>query len=274
MAAILFGAAPALCAAPVPVAACAARVYLTLDTGNMSHAEPIAATLNRHQVRATFFLANERTPRGDFALDASWSDYWKARVAEGHAFGTHTWRHGRLLRDEADGVRYRPQFGADAGRTLLLGPEQFCEELRRVGAAFEKHTGQALDALWRAPGGHTTANALRAAQSCGFAHVHWAPAGFLGDELSSEQYPNDHLLKQALRDIRDGDVLIAHLGIWSRKEPFAPMLDPLIADLKRRGFCFRTLTDHPRYVARAPVPLFLPATTPLSERRGGGAVKK
>jgi peptidoglycan-N-acetylmuramic acid deacetylase len=40
---------------------------------------------------------------------------------------------------------------------------------------------------------------------------------------------------------------MAHLGIWSRADPFAPMLDPLIAGLKQRGFCFRTLRDHPAY---------------------------
>jgi peptidoglycan/xylan/chitin deacetylase (PgdA/CDA1 family) len=259
--ALLVGATPVPAAAP----ACSARVYLTLDTGNMSQAEAIAATLKRHDVRATFFLANERTTRGDNALDASWSDYWKSRVAEGHAFGTHTWRHGRLVRDETNGaIRYRPQFGADTGRTLLLTAEQFCEELL---------LGRPLNAVWRAPGGRTTANALRAAKSCGFSHVHWAPAGFLGDELASEQYPNDRLLSQALRDIRDGDILMAHLGIWSRKDPFAPMLDPLIAELKRRGFCFRPLTDHPRYSAQGSAPLFLPATQSSRTRvaEDGGA---
>jgi hypothetical protein len=89
--------------------------------------------------------------------------------------------------------------------------------------------------------------------------VHWAPAGFLGDELPSDRYPNDMLLKRALRDIRDGDVLIAHLGIWSRKDAFAPMLDPLIEGLRKRGLCFRTLRDHPQYRAGGAVPRELAA---------------
>ncbi len=227
--------------------ACRGTVYLTLDTGNMSQAELIAQILARHGVPATFFVANERTPRGDFSLDPAWADYWKARVAEGHAFGSHTWRHGRFVADEGSGaVRYRPQFGDAAGRTITLAPAALCEELRRPGTAFEAMTGRALDPLWRAPGGRTTTNTLAAAQACGFAHVHWAPAGFLGDELPSESHPNDRLLRQALRDIRDGDVLMAHLGIWSRNDPYAPMLDPLIAGLKARGLCFRTLRDHPQ----------------------------
>jgi peptidoglycan-N-acetylmuramic acid deacetylase len=32
---------------------------------------------------------------------------------------------------------------------------------------------------------------------------------------------------------------MAHLGIWSRKDPWAPaVLEPLITGLKARGFCF------------------------------------
>jgi peptidoglycan/xylan/chitin deacetylase (PgdA/CDA1 family) len=251
-AAAIVAAAAVAAAAPVAAqraedAGCGGVVYLTLDTGNMRHAEVVAEILRRHDVRATFFLANERTPRGDHALEAAWSGYWRARAAEGHAFGSHTWRHGRFTADAGDGaVRYRPQFGADVGRNLTLAPAQVCEELQRVGAAFEAMTGQAIDPLWRAPGGRTTPNALAAAQSCGFSHVHWAPAGFLGDELPSDRYPNAQLLARALRDIRDGDVLMAHLGIWSRAEPYAPMLDPLIAGLKKRGWCFRTLREHPQ----------------------------
>ena len=75
------------------------------------------------------------------------------------------------------------------------------------------------------------------------AHVGWADAGFLGDELSSTTYPNEVLLKHALANIRDGDILVAHLGIWSRKDPFWPMFDPLIAGLKAKGFCFATIPE-------------------------------
>ena len=236
-------------------AACpAGAVYLTLDTGNMRHAEDIAAILRKHQVKATFFLANEPTPRGDTSLDPAWAGFWRGLADEGHAFGSHTWRHGRVVGDREGGsVGYRPQFGEYAGSTLSLTPPQLCAELGRVGQVFEKMTGRKLDPLWRAPGGYTTPNALAAAQGCGYAHVHWAPAGFLGDELPSDRYPNDMLLKRALRDIRDGDVLIAHLGIWSRKDPYAPMLDPLIDGLRKRGLCFRTLREHPQYAASVPV---------------------
>jgi peptidoglycan/xylan/chitin deacetylase (PgdA/CDA1 family) len=259
LAGVAGGVAALLLAGVAGAQSCRGHVYLTLDTGNMRHAEEIAAILRRHEVRATFFLANEKTPRGDSSLDPSWAAYWKARADEGHAFGSHTWRHGRFVADEAGGVRYRPQFGEQAGQTVTLAPAAVCEELRRVERAFTSYAGRGLDAVWRAPGGYTTPKALAAARDCGFAHVRWAEAGFLGDELPSDKYPNRALLERALRDVRDGDVLMAHLGIWSRRDPYAPMLDPLIAGLKERGLCFRTLREHPAYRAQA-VPVQLAAS--------------
>ncbi|MBK7954379.1 MAG: polysaccharide deacetylase family protein [Candidatus Accumulibacter sp.] len=217
-------------------AACKGTLYLTFDTGNMRHAELIAETLARHGVKATFFLAQEETTRGDHALDASWAPYWQARVAEGHAFGSHTWRHGSFRSDSGEQVRYRLQ----NGRSETLDARAVCEELKAPDTRFQELTGRRLDPLWRAPGGRTTPNTLAAAQACGYQHVGWAAAGFLGDELPSDSYPNSVLLQRALDRLKDGDIVMAHLGIWSRKDPFAPMLDPLIAGLKSRGFCFAT----------------------------------
>lgn len=236
-------------------AACRGQVYLTLDTGNMRDADLIAGILKRHQVRATFFLANEATVRGDFSLDPAWADYWRARASEGHAFGSHTFDHVYLREGSATqraGAPFlaRPQFGAQAGRDQRWSGAELCGELRRVDQRLRELTGRSLDPIWRAPGGRAPESAMQAASDCGFAHVHWAPAGFLGDELPSDRFPNDRLLAQALAQIRAGDILMAHLGIWSRKDPYAPMLDPLIAGLKSRGFCFATIPEHPDYQAR------------------------
>ncbi len=225
-----------LAGAALASAACKGTLYLTFDTGNMRHAEWIAETLARQGVKATFFLANEKTFRGDYALDAAWAPYWQARVAEGHAFGSHTWRHGSFREDYGDRVRYRLL----DGQSELLDARALCDELRRPDKRFEELTGRTFDPVWRAPGGRTTRNTLAAAEACGYRHVAWAAAGFLGDELPSETYPNALLLQRALDRLRDGDVIVAHLGIWSRKDPFAPMLEPLLSGLRAKGFCFST----------------------------------
>ena len=217
--------------------ACKGTLYLALFTSNMSQAETIARILAKHEVRATFFLANEKTVRGDYTLDPAWGEYWRARVAEGHAFGSHTWDHG-TFRGDVDGGRVRYVRG---GKATILDADGVCAELKRVDTRFRELTGRALDPVWSAPGGYTTPNALAAAKHCGFEHVRWAASGVLGDELPSDKYPNELLLQRALKNLRDGDVMMMHLGIQSRREPLAPMLDPLLAGLRARGFCFATL---------------------------------
>jgi hypothetical protein len=130
----------------------------------------------------------------------------------------------------------------------VLSATQYCAELQRPADRLRAMTGQAMLPLFRAPGGKTSPALLRAAQACGWQHVGWAPAGFLGDELPSDKHPNAALLQKALAGIRSGDILVAHLGIWSRQDPWAPaVLAPLVAGLKARGFCFATLRDHPAY---------------------------
>ena len=222
---------------------CKGTLYLTLDTGSMKPAQEIREILRKHQVRATFFIANEKTLRGDTALDAAWGPYWNSLVADGHAFGSHTWRHWYLREDASNNkVSYvNPQGGRES-----LDQQQFCQELNRVGDAFQAMTGTKLDPIWRAPGGRLTPRALQFSKACGYQHVDWSPAGFLGDELASSTHPNSVLLSRALKNLRDGDIMMMHLGIRSRRDPFWPMLDPLLDGLKKKGFCFATIPQRAR----------------------------
>lgn len=230
-------------------AACTRPVYLTFDTGHMGVAPLVAEVLKRHEVKVTFFLANEKTLTGGSSLDDEWAPWWRARAAEGHAFGSHTWDHDSWLADVAGppaALRLKPSQGAQAGRARTLLPEAYCAELDKPAQRFAAMTGKRMSALFRAPGGKTSPALLQTAAACGWQHVGWAPAGFLGDELPSDRHPNAQLLQRALRNVREGDVLLAHLGIWSRQDPWAPaVLEPLITGLKARGLCFATLREHP-----------------------------
>jgi len=236
-------------ASPAAPSACDRPVYLTFDTGHMQVAPLVAEVLTRQQVRATFFLANEPTRTGGTSLDEIWAPWWKTLAAQGHAFGSHTFDHVYWLGDAADGrFLMRPSAGPQSGKSFIWTGAQYCEELDRPAARFEQMTGQKILPLFRAAGGKTSPALVRAAQECGYEHVGWAPAGFLGDELPSDQYPNTVLLERALRNIRSGDILVAHLGIWARQDPWAPaVLEPLIVGLKQKGFCFATMDTHPAY---------------------------
>jgi peptidoglycan/xylan/chitin deacetylase (PgdA/CDA1 family) len=231
---------------------CKKPVYLTLDTGHMGIAPLVAQVLQRQDVRVTFFAANETTQEGDGSLGQHWGPWWKARAVEGHAFASHTWDHMYWRKDEGSAATPRflvqPSEGARKGQRYTVDGAQYCAQIREAADRLQSLTGQKPLPLFRAPGGKTSPQLLDVARACGYAHVAWSPAGFLGDELPSERYSNALLLRQALERVRSGDILLAHLGIWSRKDPWAPaVLEPLIVGLKERGFCFRTLRDHPAY---------------------------
>jgi peptidoglycan/xylan/chitin deacetylase (PgdA/CDA1 family) len=252
-------------AAPAPVAAvstvvnapapsCDKPLYLTFDTGHMQTAPYIAEVLNKHQVKVTFFVANERTQDDKTSLSFEWGEkFWAQRGKEGHDFASHTWDHV-YWKGDARGIApafvVQPSAGALAGRSFTWEPPKYCAQINQARERIEEFTSKKALPIWRAPGGKTSPKQLAMAEACGYKHVGWAPAGFLGDELPSERYPNDLLLKNALKDIKSGDILMAHLGIWSRRDPWAPaVLEPLITGLKDKGFCFTTLRHHPDYKA-------------------------
>jgi peptidoglycan/xylan/chitin deacetylase (PgdA/CDA1 family) len=251
--AVLASNSPAVTACPRERA-----IYLTFDTGHMGVAPWVAQVLQRQRVRASFFLANEATLDGGSSLDAQWAPWWRARVAEGHVFASHTWDHwvwkgvaAPAAGTPAGTVSWwvTPTAGPQKGQRLRTEPSRYCAQLMQPldwlrGVAPQARIGRAF----RAPAGRTSPELLAATQACGFTHVPWTEAGFLGDELPSEQFPNDRLLQDALRRVKPGEILLVHLGIWSRRDPWAPaVLEPLIEGLKTRGLCFSTLAEHPRY---------------------------
>jgi peptidoglycan/xylan/chitin deacetylase (PgdA/CDA1 family) len=229
--------------------ACERPVYLTFDTGHMEVAPLVADVLQRHGVKATFFGANEATKTGDGSLGDHWAGWWKSRAAEGHEFASHTFDHVYWRADlPGDRFRVRASAGPDAGRDREWTGAQYCAEIARAADRLQQITGRKPLPIFRAPGGKTSPRFLAAMEKCGYKHAGWSSAGFLGDELPSEMASNSALLAKALRDVRPGDVLLAHLGIWSRKDPWAPaVLEPLVAGLKGKGYCFATLREHPAY---------------------------
>jgi len=235
--------------ATAQTSSCDKPLYLTFDTGHMGVAPLIADVLKKHQVKVTFFAADEVTQEGDGTLGDYWASWWKARAAEGHDFASHTYDHVYWKSDLADGrFLVMPTAGMKKKHQLVFDAKQYCEQLDKASNRLQEITGVKPLPLFRAPGGKHSSALLNAARQCGYAHVGWADAGFLGDELDGRQFPNSKLLSNALKDIRAGDILMAHLGIWSRRDPWAPaVLKPLIEGLLSKGFCFRTLREHPMY---------------------------
>jgi peptidoglycan/xylan/chitin deacetylase (PgdA/CDA1 family) len=215
----------------------------------MGVAPLIAEVLRKHRVPVTFFGANEKTQEGDGSLGLYWSAWWKERASEGHDFASHTFDHAYWRADiDSQNFKIRPSAGEQKDQNLLWRAEDYCANLKKASQRLEAMTGRASLPLFRAPGGKTSPALLKAASQCGYTHVAWSAAGFLGDELPSQTYSNAALLRAALQNIKSGDILMAHLGIWSRQDPWAPaVLEPLIVGLKEKGFCFASLRQHPQY---------------------------
>ena len=246
--ATLFALAGAATAQPQP---CDKPVYLAFETGSMEVAPLAAVVLQRQRVRATFIGSATPTARGD-SLDNTWAPWWKARGAEGHAFVSGTHDQAAWLADERavqPHFRVRPRVGAFAGRTFTWSAAQYCDNITQAADQLGYLSGVKPLPLFRAPGGRASPRLRAAAEACGYRHVEASRIGFAGDgSAPGAKEPTGKQIAQALARVRPGDVLLAHLGVWSREVPQVPAgLDALITGLKAQGFCFRTLREHPAY---------------------------
>ena len=234
--------------APAAAARCDKPVYLVFEPRSMEASQLAAMVLQREKVRATFLASAHRTAGGD-SLDTHWAPWWKSRGAEGHAFVSQTRDEVQWLADER-GVqpqfRVRPAEGAFAGRTFTWSAAQVCENISQAADRIGYITGVKPLPLFRPPEGRASPRLAAATKACGYQIVHAAPIGFLSKGAPSADGPSTPALKRALERVRPGDVVLAHLGAWWRTMPQAPAgLEPYIAGLKERGFCFQTLREHP-----------------------------
>jgi len=217
-----------------------APVYLTIDTGWSREADSIAATLARRAIRATLFVADEPTYRGDRTLDAAWAPFWRDRAAEGHAFASHTFRHWYFTGDPAPGrVRFAARDGS--GAESLDAPALAAELARPIARLRDLAPAATVLPLWRAPGGRLTPNARAMAAAAGFRHQGWTANGFWGDELDAGPHPNATLAARAIERTRPGEVVVLHWGVRSRRDPFARVLDQVLDGLLARGLRFAVL---------------------------------
>ena len=208
----------------------------------MGVAPLVAEVLARQQVKVTFFAANERTRTATAAWATHWAPWWKARAAEGPRIRlAHLGPH--LLARRPAGRRRRAfACGASAGprrgpRLHLDGRRSTARRSTKAAKRLQRDHGQEAAAAVPRAGRQDLAGAAGGGAEPAATRT-WAgrrPASW-ATSCPARRASNDALLAKALRDVRSGDILVAHLGIWSRKDPWAPaVLEPLIAGLKARG---------------------------------------
>jgi peptidoglycan/xylan/chitin deacetylase (PgdA/CDA1 family) len=134
------------------------EIALTFDDGpNPAWTPRLLELLNRHDVKATFFLV------GKYASEESVLTRFIANG--GHAIGNHTWTHPSLA---------------------LTSPRRVREELRRTKDTLEQITGKPVR-FFRPPFGARRPDVLRTARELGMTPVLWNAMTDDWKELSGQR---------------------------------------------------------------------------------------
>jgi peptidoglycan/xylan/chitin deacetylase (PgdA/CDA1 family) len=159
-------------------------VLVTFDDGHFSNFELALPALERHSIRAVFFVvANFISSRTDFM---TWAQLREV-AALGHEVQSHSWSH-LLLTHCSD--------------------ENLLEELTRSRQEIEQRLGKQVEALG-VPGGRWDLRVLRAAKSAGYRRVYvsdpWISSKKLGGiELSGRLTIKNHMKALLLKSLIKG----------------------------------------------------------------------
>ncbi len=154
-------------------------VWLTIDDGPSADTAAILDALERHGMRATFFLVGMRAAAQP------------QRVAEilrrGHDIANHTWSH--------------PQ-----GRFWALGPRAMTSEVEQAQATLAGLAGRP-PRWFRAVAGHTNPFVAAPLRRFGLARVAWTARGY--DAVDGDAV---RVLQRIQRKLRPGAIVLLHEG--------------------------------------------------------------
>jgi peptidoglycan/xylan/chitin deacetylase (PgdA/CDA1 family) len=189
------------------------RLALTFDDGpNGDQTLRLLEVLDRHQVKATFFLIGHWV--------AQQPDVVRRTIAAGHAIGNHTWSHPNLIFSSSSEVRNQ----------IVR-----CEEtLKGLGAQLEFNGKK----LFRPPWGARRPQTLRIVRQMGYVPVLWSVTCY--DWKKGVQAAG--IEASAVRQIRGGDIILLHDGapVAAGTDRMQSIIatDNLIARYKAKGFEF------------------------------------
>ncbi|MDG0814626.1 polysaccharide deacetylase family protein [Cohnella rhizosphaerae] len=187
------------------------RVALTFDDVPDPRYTPLVLNvLKRKRVRATFFVVGSRASKHPGLV--------RRIVNEGHAVGNHTYSHPELPK-------------------LSLG--QVKREIERTGAEIRETAGFE-PAMIRPPYGDIRPAQLEWARSRGYTVVNWDV-----DSQDWRQIPSGVVLRNALKGLRPGSIVLMHAGGGSGQNLFGTVnaLPHLIDQLRAKGYELVTVPE-------------------------------
>ena len=183
-------------------------LYLTFDAGyENGHTEKILDTLQKHDVKAAFFLVGNYLQKN--------ADLVRRMVAEGHIVGNHTMTH--------------PDMSA------IREKEAFQKELEGLETLFKEVTGKDLPKYYRPPQGIYSEDNLKMAKELGYKTVFWSLA--YKDWDNAKQPSADYALGKLIPRSHNGAVILLH----STSQTNAEVLDQLLTQWKNAGYRFETI---------------------------------
>lgn len=190
------------------------RLALTFDDGPGPETTRILALLDRHDVKATFFMLGQRVTRDEVTARL---------VAEaGHEIANHTWNHTNYKR------RFREiqdEVGDDAED---VARDELEADIRKTAEAIKMATGR-NSALLRMPHGIDRPWINVAAKRAGHILVNWT-FGMDWSRKSAEE-----LSREYVDAIRPGAILLFHDG-GRRRERTIAAAEAVIIAAKRAGY--------------------------------------
>jgi peptidoglycan-N-acetylglucosamine deacetylase len=179
-------------------------IALTFDDGpHAGRTEELLAVLKEAQVPATFFVVGKMADR--------YPQIMKQMADEGHEIANHTYTHPTLSR---------------------LSDAQILKELKQTREAVHRLTGQNTY-LFRPPGGDFSRRVVRLTSKAGYKMVLWS---VLTQDVQGAS--SRGMRQRILKGAGDGGIVLMHSGMTNTIE----MLPPVIADLRRRGYHFVTIS--------------------------------
>ncbi|WP_371069852.1 polysaccharide deacetylase family sporulation protein PdaB [Sediminibacillus sp. JSM 1682029] len=167
--------------------------------------EPILEQLNKHEVKATFFLSGEWAERHPEIVD---------KIVEKHEIGMLGYRYKSYLKQEKEQVR----------KDLLYAKEVF----RKLGYPDTK--------LLRTPSGHFDKEILKMAEELGFDVIQW--------NVNPHDWQNpgeQEIIDEVMKNTTNGDIILLHASDSVKQTPGA--LKTLLPGLKNKGFQYVTISE-------------------------------
>ena len=216
------------------------EVALTFDIGNLSAGKYILDILKKYNVKATFFLANNKSfkvksysngkPIYYRTLEKNKNTKDLAKLIlrmheEGHQVGNHTWSHHNWIKsiDVLD-------------KKIKLSKKLFINEMDMVNKRYKEITGVNLSPVWRSPFGACDPKIIRWAKEIGYDHISWT-SGL--DSLDwTDYYSSNSTLDFLKKKTKAGIVYLFHLGNFLRKrnDKIHEILPELITWLKKQNY--------------------------------------